>query len=476
MYVVITHLLFAHYRFLRAPFNETLGKPKNIIVVVADSLRYDSVYREEGPGVPYLEGNAVQFSNARSSGCWTLPATSSMFTGLLPHEHGATSQSRWLKNDVPSISELLKGAGYKAIQVSANVVTTDIFNVSRGFDEVYKTWNIVKPEYRLILRAILALNRPRIRRMLLKPKDHTFDKISEDLRQGIVWSQKTSDAALAKAKQLIEENNAKGKGVFMFVNLMETHYPYHIANTFKHLSTGLFGKIHEWKILYHFLSQSFLKTDKQILKQSDLDILRRKQQLSWKLIRDDVDSFCKQMHQGQDNLVVFCSDHGDNFGDQGWQYHFSNVTDGGNKVPYFWLDHESPKAETKTFNVASRFMFYDILRAAGVEQTGKTMMEEREDNLPMLEGFWYNNEGRTLAKYKYNQLAFIEGDKRFVKRAGDWMYAPTTMNGNEPVFEFVEKNFNPLEELNLTEQRKKYLKQSMDGFSIFSENIMNKGK
>lgn len=453
-----------------------MGKPKNIIVVVADSLRYDSVYREQGPGVPYLEGNATQFINARSSGCWTLPATSSLFTGLLPHEHGATSQSRWLKNEIPSLPEQLKAAGYRTIQVSANVVTTDIFNVSKGFDEVYKTWNIVKPEHRLLLRTALSLNRPRIRRMILKPKDQTFDKISEDLRQGIVWSQKTSHDAFAKAQQLIEEYNAKGQGVFMFVNLMETHYPYHIANTFKLLSTGLFGKIHEWKVLYHFLSQSFLKHEKEVLKQSDLDILRRKQQLAWKLIRDDVDGFCREMHQGKDNLVVFCSDHGDNFGDQGWQYHFSNVTDGGNKVPVFWLGHETQKTETKTHNVSSRFMYHDILRAAGLNAEGKTMMEEREDNLPVLESYWYDNEGRTMEKYKYNQLAFIEGEKRFVLRAGKWMYAPVKNNGTEPTFEYVEKGFNPLEELRLAEQRKKYLQQSLNNFSVFSEKIMNKGK
>lgn len=453
-----------------------MGKPKNIIVIVADSLRYDSVYRNGGPGVPYLENNSVQFTGARSSGCWTLPATCSLFTGLLPHEHGATSQSRWLKDEIPSLPEQLRDAGYRTIQISANVVTTEIFNVSKGFDEVYKTWNIVKPEHRWLLRTVLSLNRPRIRRMLLKPKDQTFEKLSEDLRQGIAWAQKTCHDAFAKAQQLIEEHNAQGKGVFMFINLMETHYPYHIDNTFRLLSTGLFGKIHEWKILYHFLSQTFLKTDKAVLNQSDLDLLRRKQQLSWELIRGDVDAFCGEMHKGKDNLIVFCSDHGDNFGDQGWQYHFSNVTDGGNKVPVFWLDHENPKAETKSYPVSSRLLYHDIRRCAGLEPTAKTMMQEQIDNLPILQSFWYDNEGRTLSKYKYNQMAFINEDKRYVNRAGRWMYAPVSDFGQEPVFDFVEKGFNPLEELKLDTHRKKYLQDATDAFSLFSDKIMNKGK
>lgn len=453
-----------------------MAKPRNVIIVVADSLRFDSVYREQGPGVPYLESKGIQFINARSPGSWTLPATCSMFTGMLPHEHGATSQSRWLRDEVPSLPEKLKSVGYRPIQVTANMVTTDVFNVSKGFEETYKTWDFVKSRHQFLLRLVLSLNRPRIRRMVLKPNDKVFERLSKDIRQGIIWAQKTSHDALARAKQLIDENNAKGQGVFMFVNLMETHYPYHIADTFALMNKTLLGKLHEWEILYHFLSQTFLKNDKQILKQIDLDLLRAKQQLSWKLIRDDINNFCREMHEGQDNLVVFCSDHGDNFGDQGWQYHFSNVTDAGNKVPIFWLDHENPRAETKSYNVSTRFVHHDILRAVGLPDEGMTMMQETEENVPVLESFWYDNEGRTMDKYKYNQLAFIEGDKRFVQRAGNWMFAPVGKNGAEPTFEYVEKNFNPLEAINLTEGRKRYLEQSIKSFSVFSDKVMNKGK
>ena len=81
-----------------------------------------------------------------------------------------------------------------------------------------------------------------------------------------------------------------------------------------------------------------------------------------------------------------------------------------------------------------------------------------------------------MQKYKYNQIAFINGDKRFVQRAGNWMYAPVSNNGTEPTFEFVEKNFNPIEELNLPAERKKYLEQSLKGFTEFSNKIMSKGK
>lgn len=454
-----------------------MAKPRNVIIIVADSLRYDAVYRDGGPGVPYLENNGIQFSNARSAACWTLPATSSMFSGMMPHQHGVTSQTRWFKDEVPSLASKLKTAGYKPLMVTANSVTTDIFNVSKDFDEVHKTWQFTPTKHKWLLQTVLALNRPRVRKMILKPKDQFFDKASEDLRQGIIWAQKTSHDSFNKARQLIKENNDKGQNTFVFINLMETHYPYHIADTFTLMNKNLLGKLHEWKVLFHFLSQSFLKNDKGIVTQADLDLLRTKQQLAWKLIRDDINNFCREMHQDKDNLIVFCSDHGDNFGDQGWQYHFSNVTDGGNRVPLFWLDHENKKPETKTYNVSSRFMHHEILNSCGLDNEGGSLLRETENNLPVLQSYWYNNEEATMAKYKYNQIAFINDGKRFVQRAGNWMYAPATEPGNpEPTFEYVEKDFNPIEALNLPQDRKAYLEKALKEFNQFSDKVMNKGK
>ena len=65
-----------------------MDRPKNIVLIVADSLRWDSVRGGDGPRLPYIQQHATDFTNARSAGCWTLPATASLFTGLLPHEHG----------------------------------------------------------------------------------------------------------------------------------------------------------------------------------------------------------------------------------------------------------------------------------------------------------------------------------------------------------------------------------------------------
>lgn len=121
-------------------------------------------------------------------------------------------------------------------------------------------------------------------------------------------------------------------------------------------------------------------------------------------------------------------------------------------------------------------MFNDILRACSVSTAPTTLMEEQPENLPVLQSFWYDNEGHTMAKYQYNQMAFVEGSKRFVLRGGQWMYAPVPHNAPEATFEYVDKTFNPLEELQLPAERKKYLQQSVNEFSVYSDKVMNKGK
>ncbi|HAE30753.1 MAG TPA: hypothetical protein DCF89_06535, partial [Flavobacteriales bacterium] len=103
------------------PYICLVSKPQNIILIVADSLRYDSMHLGTAPGLSYAESHGTKFTEARSAGCWTLPATASLFTGLMPHEHGATSQTRKLSEHAPTLAERLQLDGFKTYQVTANV-------------------------------------------------------------------------------------------------------------------------------------------------------------------------------------------------------------------------------------------------------------------------------------------------------------------------------------------------------------------
>jgi arylsulfatase A-like enzyme len=74
----------------------------NVVVLLIDTLRADAVTPtptegtpEAGTVMPYLSGLAgrsVCFTQASSPAPWTLPSVLSMFTGMLPRDHGLTTE------------------------------------------------------------------------------------------------------------------------------------------------------------------------------------------------------------------------------------------------------------------------------------------------------------------------------------------------------------------------------------------------
>ncbi|PSR04796.1 MAG: hypothetical protein BRD50_02780 [Bacteroidetes bacterium SW_11_45_7] len=448
-----------------------MSKPKNIIFIVADSLRYDSM-TSQGISLPYTEANATFFRNARSSGCWTLPSNASIFTGTLPHVHGATSQTRELNPDLPTLGEKLQEDGYSTYQVTANIATTDVFGLDRGFDKVYPIWQDVPAKFQRLQQFLLLVGKPRLRNKIFS-RDFVNQKLSQDLEMAKTWLQNTYLDIFDKARKILRENRDKGQSSFLYLNLMETHFPYHVAPTFNTSTEGIVNSIREVYSLFHFINQSFLKTDKNHIKDDMMSTLLERQRISWELIREDLDNFIRELHENEDNLVIFCSDHGDNFGDQHWIYHFSNVTDGGNRVPIFWLDHENSHQKNIDAPVSARHLYDSILDSCDLNHEGPSLIREPEASVPVLQSYWYNNKGKTLPKFKYNQFCFVENGMRYALRNNDWMMAPVGENGKEPEFQQLDQNVDPVEEFVEDQDKKAYLRKNVTDFHSFSASLLD---
>lgn len=446
----------------------SLERPKHIFLIVADSLRKDAVY-VNGVEMPYVEANSIQFTQARSSACWTLPATSCMFTGLNVHEHGADTHTRKLKSDVKTLAEHMQSKGYKTIQVTANPVTTNIFGLDRGFDEIHKVWKLVTPKLKKTMRLLLSMGKPRVRKMIFS-KDAISEKLSADLEVANCWGQNTHLDAFNHVYKLIEENDVKGQPCFFFINLMETHFPYHIADTFQLSGKSLWDKVNEVSTMFKIVNQSFLKTEKSIIDQKYADLIYQRQVTSYQIIKNDLNHFVENIHKNKENLVVFCSDHGDNFGEMNWFYHFSNVNDGGNRVPLFWLSPNGEGAKTIETPISSRFIFHSLLDYIGIPQN-TTLFKNEGLNFPLIESYWYKHQGGTKDIYRYNQFLFVDETMRYVKRNSDWMCAPITgdIYHNEIAFEKMG-TIHPIEELVKDSEKKNYLLEKEKEFDNFSSS------
>ena len=418
--------------------------------------------------MPYVQGNSVEFMAARSAGCWTLPATASMFTGLLPHEHGADTQSRGLDPRIPTLAERLRALGYATHQITANVATTEVFGLDRGFDEVVRIWKEVPPQHRKLHELMVLVGKPRLRKKVLST-DWIRGKLSEDIEAGKVWLQDTVDEIFDRARGILAHNERRGKPSFIFINLMETHFPYHVSEIFEPLGRGV-DAVTELLGLYHQVNQTFMTTGEQPVTPRTMARIKSRQRISWERIAPKVDAFTRELHEAADNLVVVGSDHGECFGEMGWSYHFNNVSDGGNRVPLFWLEPGRTTPRRVDHPVSARDVYGAVLAAAGTP-VGPSVVDEPESSLSAMESCWYNSQGKTLRRYKYNQLCVVADNTRWLRRDGAWYSAAPSTLGGEPEFAPVGWGVDPIEELATDAEERTRLRRLVTDFEAFSTRI-----
>ncbi len=167
------------------------GSRPDVFLLVLDTLRADhlSAYgygRPTSPNLDRFAEGATLYENAVSTAPWTLPSHGSLFTGLLPFQHGAHTQLAGgsvrpasLSTEPATLSELLGDSGYASLGFAANVAfLRPDYGLSRGFD----AW--------VLRRAPASQLLPRV---------------------------------LSRYDELHEQDDAP---VFLFANFLDTHRPY----------------------------------------------------------------------------------------------------------------------------------------------------------------------------------------------------------------------------------------------------------
>lgn len=113
--------------------------PPHLLIFLVDTLRADHLgcYGYERPTSPNIDrfaADAVLFKHAVAQSSWTRPATASILTGLYPHNHGARTRNQALGAEVPYLPEILGSLGYRALGVSTNGNAGMDFGFRRGFN------------------------------------------------------------------------------------------------------------------------------------------------------------------------------------------------------------------------------------------------------------------------------------------------------------------------------------------------------
>jgi len=172
-----------------------------IIIISIDTLRSDHLpaygyTKVETPAIDAFRKDAVLFEHAYSQCPLTLVSHASVFTGLLPAEHGIRDNLGYaLDPKAKTIAELLKSNGYATGGAVSAVVLRGESGIKRGFD---------------------------------------YWEDSVDLDPGslsIGRAQRSGDATRELAQKWISEK--KEKPFFFFLHLYEPHSPYEPPEPFK---------------------------------------------------------------------------------------------------------------------------------------------------------------------------------------------------------------------------------------------------
>jgi tetratricopeptide (TPR) repeat protein len=108
-----------------------------VIVISIDTLRADHVSARATPHIEALARDAIVFRNAWSHSPLTLPSHLSIFTGLIPPEHGVRDNAGYHFDAVahPTLAGLLRKSGYRTGAAVSAYVLRGATGVSSGFDE-----------------------------------------------------------------------------------------------------------------------------------------------------------------------------------------------------------------------------------------------------------------------------------------------------------------------------------------------------
>jgi arylsulfatase A-like enzyme len=272
----------------------------NIVLITLDTVRADhvSAYGYHRPTTPYFDRFAqrgVLFEQAVAPSSWTLPSHASIFTGLLPHQHGAGPYDP-LDNRPRTLAEILSSVGYETAGFSSNSgYGLSIWGLGRGF-QLYEDDRVLPSHNFTYTAAGRALSQSQYLRF--ERPDLLYVRSAQDLNEQILrWYRHRS-----------------GRPFFLFINYMDAHDPYHVPPGFEpkfgEMSAELLSQLAETNAPL-FSS----KERESMVAGYDNGLAYLDAQVGYLL--DVLDS----ASEGSNTYVILTSDHGESFGEHGTYLH-----------------------------------------------------------------------------------------------------------------------------------------------------------
>ncbi len=295
----------------------------NVLWIVLDTVRADrmSVYGYDKETTPFLERwgrRATVFDRAISDGMWTVPAHSSMFTGLSLRQHGVDHEHLWLDDSFTTVAEVLSKHGYRTVSFSGNPFIAAHTNLVQGFGAYHVAYHL-----RHLTRFSL---------------EFLGEKLG--ITPPFAWIDRDLGAAMSNQMiaDWLDSHAGRETPVFMFVNYMEAHLPYLAPRAYRRMfmTPEQVERSYDLRQRAHGNIVSTLDTRFNIdgpgfLPGSDREVLKRQYEACLRYLDDRVAELISMFEQRgllDNTLVVIASDHGEHLDTHGmWSHRFLAYND-----------------------------------------------------------------------------------------------------------------------------------------------------
>jgi arylsulfatase A-like enzyme len=280
----------------------------NVLLIVLDAVRKDhlSCYghdRETTPNLDRLASEGTRYEQAIAAAPWTPPSHASMFTGQYPSGHGVFSGSPRLATDVPTVAELLSGAGYATFGFSNSHHTSAKHDFDRGFDYYHD---------------ILEL--PRFMDRMYEP---SLDFATYALR----WLLFDDDDSYYQLRKLKQKIRGEDDPFFGFINLNTAHSPYDPPERY----TGFVDEFDRWDEVDEENVRSLVRNggyefmlDRRSATDAEWELVKRKYDSEIRYMDALLGKFFDFLGEEgyyDETLILVTTDHGEHFGEHGLAYH-----------------------------------------------------------------------------------------------------------------------------------------------------------
>lgn len=362
-----------------------------IILIGIDTLRADHLscygYQlETSPSIDEFAKGAILFQKSISQSSWTLPSFASIFTSLYYNQHKSGFQclrnekesmlnTTILEDSFTTLAEVFKSHGYKTAAFTEGALMSPFFGISQGFD-LFKICSV--PEDKIDQ---------------LNPKQIFFKNIENVVDESLRW---------------IKEN--RGRNFFLFLHSYETHPPLRDPMGISHIIKEEYvkkGLMRNPKEHFELEVKAFDFIYKQlILYDSEI------RYLDYHLGR--FFSALKDMDIYDKSLIIFTSDHGEEFGEHGGWGHGKALYRESVFVPLIIkLPYQKKAVQEDRWTAQGIDIFPTILELSGIKNhnyyiSGRSLLSKPSMDIALTHHFLEN--GNFVAVVKDGQKLIFNYD------------------------------------------------------------------